>query len=78
MIENKDYFMQKWKKHLKNDNVLIKYKAKQFIGILKNAKSIKEFDEDLFFRIVEKMTVFDGEKIIVSLLDGTEIEVGLE
>jgi len=25
--------------------------------------------------LVEKMTVFDGEKIIVSLLDGTEIEV---
>ncbi|WP_261783617.1 hypothetical protein [Clostridium botulinum] len=78
MIENKDYFMEKWKEHLKSDNVLVRYKAKQFIGILKNAKLIKEFDEDLFFRIVEKMTVFDREKIIVSLLDGTEIEVVIE
>ena len=69
MIENKDYFMEKWKEHLKSDNVLVRYKAKQFIGILKNAKPIKEFDENLFFKIVEKMTVFDGEKIIVSLLD---------
>ncbi|NLZ52722.1 MAG: recombinase, partial [Thermoanaerobacteraceae bacterium] len=32
-------------------------------------------DVDMYFRLVEKMTVFDGEKIIVSLLDGTEIEV---
>lgn len=78
MIENKDYFMEKWKEHLKSDNVLVRYKAKQFIGILKNAKLIKEFDEDLFFKIVEKMKVFDGEKIIVSLLDGTEIEVVIE
>lgn len=78
MIENKDYFMEKWKEHLKSDNVLVRYKAKQFIDILKNTKPIKEFDQDLFFRIVEKMTVFDGEKIIVSLLDGTEIEVVIE
>lgn len=33
---------------------------------------------DLFFRIIEKMTVFEGEKIIVTLLDGTEIEVVIE
>lgn len=37
MIENKDYFMEKWKEHLKSDNVLVIYKAKQFMGILKNA-----------------------------------------
>lgn len=30
---------------------------------------------DLFFRIVEKMMVFDEEKVIVTLLDGTKIEV---
>ncbi|WP_243238897.1 hypothetical protein [Clostridium botulinum] len=66
--------MEKWKEHLKNDNVLVRYKAKQFMGILKNAKPIKEFDMDLFFRIIEKLTVFEGEKIIVTLLDGTKIE----
>lgn len=78
MIENKDYFMQKWKEHLKNDNILVRYRAKQFIGIFKNAKPIKEFDEYLFFRIVEKIIVLDGEKIIVSLLDRTEVEVVIE
>jgi site-specific DNA recombinase len=32
----------------------------------------------LFFSIAQKMTVFEGEKIIVSLLDGTEVEVVIE
>lgn len=78
MIENKNYFMEKWKEHLKSDNLLQRYKAKQFMRIIENAGPIDEFDMDLFFRIIEKMTVFEGEKIIVTLLDGTEIEVVIE
>ncbi|WP_242655922.1 recombinase family protein [Paramaledivibacter caminithermalis] len=78
LIENKAYFIKKWKEGLKSDNTLVRCKSKQFIEILKNAKPIEKFDMDLFFSIVEKMTVFGGEKIIVSLLDGTEIEVVIE
>jgi len=70
--------MEKWKEGLKSENTLIRYKSKQFIEILKNAKPIEKFDMDLFFRIIEKITVFEGEKIIVSLLDGTEVEVVIE
>ena len=36
--------------------------------------AIKEFDVELYFALVEKMTVFDGGRVIVVLLDGTEIE----
>ena len=78
MIENKDYFIEKWKQHAKSDNLLLRYKAKQFIEILNNAEPIEKFDMDLYFRIIEKMTVFQGEKIIVTLLDGIEIEVAIE
>lgn len=49
---------------LKSENVLVRYKAKQFMGILDDAEPIKEFDMDLFFRIIEKMTVFEREKIV--------------
>lgn len=75
MVENKEYFIDKWEEELNNENVLVRYRAKLFMGILANAEPIEEFDVDMYFRIIEKMTVFDGEKIIVSLLDGTEIEV---
>lgn len=74
MIENKDYFMEKWENNLKSDNVLVRYKAKQFIGILKKAKPIKEFDVDLFFSLIEKMVVINDKEITVGLLDGTEVE----
>jgi hypothetical protein len=38
----------------------------------------ERFEIDLFFSITEKMTVLEGEKIIVSLLDKTEVEVVIE
>jgi len=56
----------------------VKNISKQFINILDNVKPMKKFDMDLFFTITEKMTLFSGENIIVSLLDGTEIKVVIE
>lgn len=40
MIENKNYFMEKWKNELENDNILVRYKAKQFIEIISNSEVI--------------------------------------
>ncbi|WP_307356141.1 recombinase zinc beta ribbon domain-containing protein [Hathewaya limosa] len=74
---NKRY-IEKGKKGCDNKHIDDKVLYQAFIDILKNVKPIKEFDVDLFFMIVEKMTVFDGEKIIVTLLDGTEIEIVIE
>lgn len=51
-----------------------RYKANQFIKILEKAKHPEEFDMDLYFMFTEKMIVLEEKKIIVSLLDGTEIE----
>lgn len=76
MVENKDYFISKWQENLGSDNVLIRYKAKQFIEILGIAKTISEFDIDLYFAVVEKITVYDGNRLVVSLLDGSEVECG--
>lgn len=75
MVENKEYFIDKWEEELNNENVLVRYRAKLFMGILADAEPIEEFDVDMYFRIIEKMTVFDGEKIIVSLLDGTGLRL---
>jgi site-specific DNA recombinase len=61
-----------------SENVLVRYKTKQFIRIIKNAEQIKELDIDIYYRVIEKMTVYKGNKIIVTLLDGTEIEAVIE
>lgn len=55
----------------------MRYKAKQFIGIVEKAKPITEFDADLYYIFVEKITVRD-DGFIVSLLDGTEMECKFE
>lgn len=75
MVENKEYFMEKWKEGLKSENVLVRYRSKQFINILADADRLEDFDVDMFFRITEKITVFEGKKIIVSLLDGTGLRL---
>jgi len=74
MIENKDYFFEKWQEGLLSDNLLQRYKSRQFIEMLTEAELMVKFDKNLFFALVEKMIVFDGGRVIVGLLDGTEIE----
>lgn len=76
MIENKAYFIGKWQEGLKSDNLLKRYKSKQFIASALSWKKIDEFDIDLYFALVEKLTVVGRKQVIVSLLDGTEIECG--
>ena len=53
---------------------LVPYKARPFMGIITDVEVIGQFDAELYFAMVEKLTVYDGGRIIVSLLDGTEVE----
>ena len=75
MIENKEDFMEKWQQGLQSENVLVKYKSREFIRIIENANLMKEFDIDIYFKIIEKMIVFEVNKVIVTLLDGTEVVI---
>lgn len=74
MVENKACFIGKWQERLGCHNALVRYKAKQFVRIITEYKPIDEFDIDLYFALVEKVTVYDGGRLVVSLLDGTDID----
>lgn len=74
ILENNDYFISKWQKLLNCENLLQRYRANQFIKILAEEEPIKEFEMDLYFKTVEKMTVFYDQKIVVTMLGGTNIE----
>ena len=78
MVEQKGYFLEKWQKSLASNNVLVQYKARQFIRILAEAWAIKEFSVDLYFALTEKITVYENGRLMVSLLDGTDIECEIE
>lgn len=74
LLENKDYFLEKWQERLESENLLQRYKAKQYIKLIEARGAIKEFDIELYFALVEKFTLFPAKRIIVKLLDGSEVE----
>ena len=76
LVENKEHFIEKWKSEAGDE--LRRYRAREFIDIIGNGDLIKEFDIDLYFKMIEKMVVIDGDKIVVSFLDGTEVECIIE
>ena len=78
IVENKGHFMAKWEERLRTGNVLERYKARQFILIIADAGPIAEFDIDLYCAFVEKTKVMGRRKLIVSLLDGTNVECEME
>ena len=52
LVENKERFIEKWRKRLESENALVRYKAKQFIQVMKEAEPMNEFDIDLYFALV--------------------------
>ena len=78
MAENKDYFLDKWKGMRESDSSLQRYKAKQFAKIIAERGRIKEFDVELYFALTEKVVVHGEGRLMVVLLDGTEVECTVE
>ena len=78
LVENKDYFLGKWKEMRESDNLLQLYKAKQFAKIITETGLIKDFDAELYFALTEKVVVHREGRLIVVLLDGTEVECTIE
>ena len=60
-------------KNIECEDVLKKVIAKRFIATFKTATQIDSFDVDMYFKLTEKITVFDG-KLVVCLLDGSDVE----
>ena len=56
------------------DKLFRKRKLEAFMSELKNAERLIDFDEQLFVRTVEQITVFP-DKLVFVFKDGTEIPV---
>ena len=78
MVEQKEYFLEKWKGMRESDSSLQRYKAKQFAKIIADRGRIKEFDVELYFALTEKVVVHGEGRLMVVLLDGTEVECTVE
>jgi site-specific DNA recombinase len=78
VVENREKYIRKWERDLSDEDMLKRVTAKRFIQIFAKAKPIDQIDLDLYFKLVEKITVCDTGRLIVSLLDGSEVECRFE
>lgn len=78
VVENKDYFMDKWLSLQDGEDILKAVTAKRFIQIFSEADAIERFEVDLYFKLVEKIVVHDDGILVVSLLDGSDVECEVE
>ena len=69
--------MEKWWSLQSGEDILKAITAKRFIQIFYIAEPIDKFDVDLYFKLVEKIMVNDAGRLIVSLFDGSEMNVKL-
>ncbi len=78
VLENRDYFMSKWKEQINSEDILKRVTAKRFVHIFIGSVPLQPFDTEIYFKLVEKITVYESSRVIVCLLNGSEIECGIE
>lgn len=59
---------------LENENVLVRYKARQVIDSIADAGRIDDIDIDRYCALVAKTIALDRTKIAVRMLYGTDVE----
>lgn len=72
ILENKEYFRQKWEEQEKDADLLMVYRAKDFQELMNVA--VVETKTNFMLRVLDCIKVFESGRLLVVLLDGTEIE----
>ena len=74
LVDNKEENIKRWES-LKDDEDLFKrYKAKQFIEIVKTKGKIDKIDEGLVNKMLYNIVVKEDGNLVVRFVEGTEIE----
>lgn len=66
--------VSEWKEKMQGEDLLARFRAKDFMEITKDAQPIKELDIDLMLRTVDCIRVFENGVVVIVFLDRTEIE----
>lgn len=74
VLENKEYFWQKWEEQKKSENLLEAYRVVDFQNIVEDAKSLAKMETNFMLRVLDHIKVFEDGTLMVVFLDGTEIE----
>lgn len=74
ILENRDYFWQKWEKQKESENLLEVYRAVDFQELVKGGKPLEKMETDFMLRVLDHIKVFEDGTLMVVFLDGTEIK----
>ncbi|WP_330652511.1 zinc ribbon domain-containing protein [[Clostridium] scindens] len=74
LLECREMLMPEWERKMPGEDLLAKFRAKDFMEITKDAQPIKELDIDLMIRTVDYIKVYKNGAVMTVFLDGTEIE----
>lgn len=74
ILENKDYFWEKWEKQKESENLLEVFRAMDFQKLVKSGHPLEKMETDFMLRVLDHIKVFEDGTLMVVFLDGTEIE----
>lgn len=74
LLENREQAVPEWEEALQEDDLLARYRAKDFLKLTENAQPIETVDTDFVLRVLDYIKVYEEGSLVVVFLDGTEIE----
>ncbi|MDO4302011.1 MAG: recombinase family protein [Clostridia bacterium] len=74
IIDNLESCRVKWNVLASGEDLLMAYKARDFLKLTENAEHIDKVDTDFMIRVLDNITIYESGKIIIKFYDGTEIE----
>lgn len=74
ILENKDYFLRKWKKQEQSENLLEVYRAKDFQGLVTETIAEEKMKLDIMLKILDCIKAYSNGILVVVFMEGTEIE----
>lgn len=74
LLDNKESLKIKWEKQAGDEDLLKRFRAKQFLEFFETAEVMIEFDAEIMFKTLDHITVFPSGKIEYIFFDGTVVE----
>ena len=74
LLDSREVMKERWERYAEFGNPLEQYRAVQFSDITENADHITDFDTDFMLKTLDHIKVYESGKLVVTFMDGTEME----
>lgn len=74
LLECRDMLVPEWEEKMQGADLLAKFRAMDFMEIMKDAQLLEKVDIDLMLRTVDYIKVYENGMVVTIFWEGTEIE----